>query len=117
MGLPGVNTFRSERMEELASHTTVKSVALVADAIRDVSNRGEIILDIFGGSGTTLIAAEKTGRCARLIEIDSIYCDVTIRRWERLTGKSAVLASTEKTFETVTAARLEEGPPQAVEQA
>jgi DNA modification methylase len=103
---PGVNTFKSDRMEELASHPTVKPVALVADAIRDASNRGEIVLDIFGGSGTTLIAAEKTGRIAYLIEIDPIYCDVSIRRWEKLTGKSAILSSTRKTFETVKAERL-----------
>jgi DNA modification methylase len=114
---PGVNTFRSERMEELASHPTVKPVALVADAIRDVSNRGEIVLDIFGGSGTTLIAAEKTGRSARLIEIDPIYCDVIIRRWEKLTGKSVVLASTEETFETVKCDRLGDGHLQLVNQA
>ena len=74
-------------MAELSSHPTVKPVALVADAIRDVSNRGQFVLDTFGGSGTTLIAAEKTGRCARLLEIDPAYCDVIIRRWEKLTGK------------------------------
>jgi DNA modification methylase len=60
-------------LEELGSHPTVKPVALVADAIRDVSHRGELVLDTFGGSGTTLIAAEKTGRIARLIELDPIY--------------------------------------------
>jgi hypothetical protein len=62
----GVNTLRSGRGEELAMHPTVKPVALVADAIRDCSRRGEIVLDPFGGSGSTLIAAERTGRCARL---------------------------------------------------
>lgn len=97
----GVNTFKSERMDELASHPTVKPVALVADAIRDVSHRGQVVLDIFGGSGTTLIAAEKTGRSARLIEIDPIYCDVIIRRWQKLTGKDACLSGTNETFETV----------------
>ena len=102
---PGVNTFKAERMEELASHPTVKPVALVADAIRDVSHRGGIVLDAFGGSGTTLIAAEKTGRSARLLELDPTYCDVTIRRWERLTGKKAVLASTRQTFEEVRSLR------------
>jgi DNA modification methylase len=101
----GVNTFKSERAEELASHPTVKPVALVADAIRDVSHRGQVVLDIFGGSGTTLIAAEKTGRCARLLEIDPIYCDVIIRRWERLTGKAAILAGTDVSFEAVQAKR------------
>ena len=71
----GVNTLRSGRAEELAMHPTVKPVALVADAIKDCSRRGETVLDPFGGSGTTLIAAEKTGRRARLIEFDPAYCD------------------------------------------
>ncbi len=92
-------------MEELASHPTVKPVALVADAIRDVSHRGLVVLDIFGGSGTTLIAAEKTGRCARLLEIDPLYCDVIVRRWQKLTGKNACLAETGKTFEEIEAFR------------
>ena len=75
----GVNTLRSGRMEELAMHPTVKPVALVADAIRDCSRRGELVLDPFGGSGTTLIAAQKTGRRARLIEYDPAYCDQALR--------------------------------------
>ena len=95
----GVNTFKAGRMEELSLHPTVKPTALVADAIRDVSHRGHIVLDPFGGSGTTLIAAEKTGRCARLIELDPFYCDVTIRRWKALTGKEARLASNGESFE------------------
>ncbi|MFN0045636.1 MAG: site-specific DNA-methyltransferase [Sphingorhabdus sp.] len=74
----GVNTFKRERREELAAHPTVKPVNLVADAIRDVSNRGDTVLDTFGGSGTTLIAAEKTGRIARLMELDPAYCQITI---------------------------------------
>jgi DNA modification methylase len=71
-------------------HPTVKPVALVADAILDCSQRGDIVLDCFGGSGTTLIACERTGRKARLIEIDPSYCDQTIRRWQKLTGGTAV---------------------------
>jgi len=90
---PGVNTFRNGRDEELAMHPTVKPVALVADAIKDVSRRGELVLDAFGGSGTTLIAAEKTGRRARILELDPIYCDVICRRFEAYTGKSALLAA------------------------
>ena len=97
----GVNTFKAERMEEISLHPTVKPVALVADAIRDVTNRGECVLDPFGGSGTTLIAAHKTGRVARIIEIDPIYCDVMIRRFEKLTGKTATLAESGATFEQV----------------
>ena len=94
----GVNTMRAGRMEELALHPTVKPVQMIADAIRDVSGRGEIVLDVFGGSGSTLIAAEKTGRRARLCEIDPVYCDRIIARWqtyakddaERLVGGRSV---------------------------
>ena len=78
----GVNTMRAGRMEELALHPTVKSVQMIADAIRDVSGRGEIVLDLFGGSGSTLIAAEKTGRRGYLVELDPIYCDRILARWE-----------------------------------
>jgi DNA modification methylase len=77
---------------KLSVHPTVKPVALVADAIRDCSHRNGIILDSFGGAGTTLIAAEKTGRRARLIEIDPRYVDVTIKRWQNVTGRTAVNA-------------------------
>ena len=104
----GVNSFGVARDEELALHPTVKPVALVADAIRDCSHRGELVLDVFGGSGTTLIAAEKTGRCARLLELDPAYCDVIVKRWEKFTGKEAVLAATRETFETVMERRLAE---------
>ncbi len=89
---PGINTFRNDRDDELAMHPTVKPVALVADAIKDVSRRGHIVLDGFGGSGTTLIAAQKTARKARLLELDPAYCDVICRRFEAYTGKPAILA-------------------------
>ena len=98
--------FHAERDDELASHATVKPWSLVADAIRDCSKRGGIIVDPFGGSGTTLIAAERTGRKARLIELDPLYCDVTIRRWEKLTSNQAVLVETGQTFAEVEAARV-----------
>jgi len=78
----GVNTMRAGRMDELALHPTVKPVQMIADAIRDVSGRGEIVLDGFGGSGSTLIAAEKTGRKGYLVELDPIYCDRILTRWE-----------------------------------
>jgi DNA modification methylase len=97
----GLNTFRSGRDAELAMHPTVKPVAMIADAIRDVTKRGDLVFDPFGGSGTILIAAEKTGRRARSTEIDPHYCDVAIRRWEAFTGKSAVLSATGETFEDV----------------
>lgn len=78
----GVNTLRTGRMDELALHPTVKPVQMIADAIKDVSSRSAIVLDIFGGSGSTLIAAHKTGRRGYLCEIDPIYCERIIRRWE-----------------------------------
>lgn len=80
---------------------TVKPTRLVADAIKDCSRRCDFVLDPFGGSGTTLIAAEKTGRSARLIEYDPGYCDTILRRFERVTGKHAVLLATGETFEEV----------------
>jgi len=97
----GVNTLRPGRNEELAMHPTVKPVALVAEAIKDCSKRGEIVLDPFGGSGTTLVAAEKTGRRARLVEFDPAYCDQIVRRFEKVTGKQAKLAATGQSFEAV----------------
>jgi DNA modification methylase len=87
----GVNTLRAGRMEELQLHPTVKPVAMVADAIKDVSPRGSIVLDPFGGSGSTLIAAHRTGRHARIIELDPIYCDRIIRRWETFAKDEAAL--------------------------
>lgn len=95
---PGVNTFGNGRMNELSMHPTVKPVAMVTDAIKDCSKRGDFILDPFAGSGTTLIAAEQSGRKAYLIELDPLYCDVIIRRWQTLTGKDAVHVSSGKTF-------------------
>ena len=86
----GVNTMRKGRMEELMLHPTVKPVQMIVDAIKDVSGRGEIVLDVFGGSGSTLIAAEKTGRRARLVELDPIYCDRILTRWEAQAKDEAV---------------------------
>jgi DNA modification methylase len=95
---PGVNTLRPGRLEELAMHPTVKPAAMIADAILDCSKRGGIVLDCFGGSGTTLIAARKTGRRGYLMELDPVYVDVTIRCFEKLTGKEAVHAESRLTF-------------------
>jgi DNA modification methylase len=106
----GVNTMKADRMEELAMHPTVKPVALVADAIRDCSKRGQIVLDGFAGSGTTLIAAHRTGRKARVIEFDPLYCDQIVRRFEKLTGKQARLAATGQTFEEVEEGRGASSP-------
>jgi DNA modification methylase len=102
----GVNTMRPGRLDELAMHPTVKPVSLVADAIKDCSKRGGLVLDPFCGSGTILIAAEKTGRCARAIELDSAYVDVAIRRWEHFTKKHGRLAPMGETFEEISEARL-----------
>jgi DNA modification methylase len=95
----GVNSFGKGREADLADHPTVKPTALVADAILDVTRHGDVVVDCFGGSGSTLLAAEKTGRKARLIEIDPLYVDVTIRRWQEMTGKKAVLAATGESFD------------------
>ena len=87
----GVNTLKSNRMEELALHPTVKPVQMIADAIKDVSSRGGVVLDLFGGSGSTLIAAHKTGRRAYLCEIDPVYCDRSLARWEKHAKDDATL--------------------------
>jgi len=87
-------------------HPTVKPVALVIDAIKDCSRRGEIVLDPFSGSGTTIIAAEKSQRRARAMEIDPIYVDVAIRRWEKLTGGEAIHGLNGQTFAEVKEERL-----------
>ncbi len=101
----GANTFGANRLDELAMHPTVKSTALVADAIKDCTRRGDIVLDGFAGSGTTLIAAEKTGRIGYGLELDPRYVDVAIRRWERLTGQKAVHAATRLTIDELAEAR------------
>ncbi|MFL0354833.1 site-specific DNA-methyltransferase [Erythrobacter sp. GH1-10] len=105
----GISSISSSRSDELSMHPTVKPVALIADALRDCSRRGEIVLDGFGGSGSTLIAAQKTGRKARLIEYDPLYCDTIIRRWEAYTGKQAILETTRETYEVVADERLGAG--------
>ncbi|HEY6356620.1 MAG TPA: site-specific DNA-methyltransferase, partial [Vicinamibacterales bacterium] len=97
----GVNTLKRGRHEELEMHPTVKPVALVADAIKDCSRRDDIILDAFGGSGTTLISAHKTGRRGYLLEIDPLYVDVAVRRWQTLTGDTAVHGESRLTFDAI----------------
>jgi DNA modification methylase len=98
---PGANSFGATRDANLADHPTVKPVGLVADAIRDCSKRGAIVLDPFAGSGTTILAAERTGRRAAAIELEPHYVDVAIRRWQRLTGKAAALAADGRSFHQV----------------
>lgn len=96
---PGVNTFRRDRMKDLVDHPTVKPLAMVIDAVKDCSRRGGIVLDPFLGSGTTLLAAERTGRLGRGLELDPRYVDVAIRRWQVLTKQQAVLAGTDQPFD------------------
>lgn len=106
----GVNGFRKGRMEELASHPTVKPCAMVMDAIKDCSKHKGIILDPFGGSGTTLIAAAKTKRRGFLMELDPLYVDVAVRRWEQLSKGKARHATTGLSFaETATLRGREDG--------
>ena len=76
----------------------MKPVALIADLIRDCSRRNGVILDPFGGSGTTILAAERTGKTARVIELDPLYVDVAIRRWQKITGIPARHVETGLTF-------------------
>jgi DNA modification methylase len=97
---PGANTFARQTSEGnlLALHPTVKPVALVADAIMDCSSRGERVLDPFLGSGTTVIAAERTGRICHGMELDPIYVDTAVRRWQEFTGKTALHAANGKSF-------------------
>lgn len=92
---PSVNMVGSSRAAELKWHPTVKPVALVADAIKDVTRRGDVVLDTFLGSGTTLIAAERTGRCCRAIELAPNYVDIAIDRWVAITGLEPVLVHRE----------------------
>src|SRR5215208_7808426 len=99
----GLNTLKVGREDELALHPTVKPVAMIADAIKDVSARDGIVLDAFGGSGSTLIAAHKTGRRGYLIELDPIYVDRIVRRWEEYAKDDGVLLATGDTFAEIAA--------------
>ena len=88
---PSVNSMRGSRREDLTLHPTVKPVAMVADAICDVTKQGELVLDIFLGSGTSLIAAERVGRAFRGVDIDPAYVDLAMTRWSEITGKEPKL--------------------------
>src|SRR5262245_18643311 len=102
---PGLTTFQEGRDELLSLHPTVKPVALVADALRDCSNRGSIVLDSFAGSGTTLLAAEVTGRKAYALEIDPYYVDVALERFEDRFGIEARHAESGLSFAAMRASR------------
>ena len=100
---------REGRTENLAIHPTYKPVALLADAIRDATDRGAVVFDPFAGTGSTLIAAEKTGRRAYVLEADPVYCDIIIRRFEAYTGKVARLDRSGLTFKEAENIRLRIG--------
>lgn len=104
---PGVNSFGKTRAQDLADHPTVKPTALVADAIRDVTHPGEIVIDGFMGSGTTILAAERAKRVGYGVEIEPRYVDVAIRRWQKMTGEEAVLAGEDLTFTEMAQRRSE----------
>lgn len=114
---PGANTWREGRDEELAMHPTVKPVALIADAILDCSERDAIVLDCFGGSGSTLIAAEKTGRRGFLVELDPAYVDVTLRRFEQTFGTTAIHVGSGNSFAQMAELRAAELPADLVDKA
>ena len=105
---PGASSFSATRQQDLADHPTVKNVVMIEDAIKDVTNRGEIVLDLFGGSGTTLLAAQRCGRIARLIEIDPTYVDVAIRRYSEAFGSVPVLEGRDLTYDQVKAQRADD---------
>jgi DNA modification methylase len=96
---PGASSLGSDARRGLQDHPTVKPTAMIEDALLDLTNRGDIVLDPFLGSGSTLIAAETTGRICRGVELDPLYVDVIIRRYEVGTGQAAVLVDTGETFE------------------
>ncbi len=97
----GASSLGSEAREGLAVHPTVKPRAMLEDALLDVSHRDEIIIDPFVGSGSALLAAEATGRICRAIEIDGQYCDAAIRRWQAMTGETAVLQGSGESFDAL----------------
>ena len=103
---PGVNSFGHGRADALAMHPTVKPVALVADALRDCTSKGDCVLDPFLGSGTTLIAAEKIGRRCYGLEFEAAFVDVAIRRWQAYTHCDAILEGDGRTFDEIEAERL-----------
>ena len=108
---PGASSLGSDARRGLKDHPTVKPTAMLEDALLDLSNRSDIVVDPFLGSGSTLIAADKTGRVCRGIELDPLYVDVIIRRYEAAPGSPAVLAETGETFESLALRRASKAPP------
>jgi DNA modification methylase len=110
---PGASSLGSDARRGLQDHPTVKPTAMLEDALLDLSNRGDIVIDPFLGSGSTLIAAEKSGRVCRGVELDPLYVDVIIRRYEAATGEAAVFLETGETFRDLAARRALEAAPSA----
>jgi DNA modification methylase len=108
-GYRGSNAFHASRLDDLSGHPTVKPVALIADAMRDCSRRGDIVFDPFVGSGSLILAAERVGRRGYGLELDPLYVDVAIRRWQAFTKRDAILKSTGQTFDDVAAVRTKTG--------
>ena len=96
-----VSVWRFDK-ERVVGHTTPKPVALIERALANSSKSGDIVVDFFGGSGSTIIAAEKNGRVSRLMELDPKYCDVIVKRWQQFTGKKAILEQTGQAYEELT---------------
>ena len=96
---PGASSLGSDARRGLKDHPTVKPTAMLEDALLDLTNRSDIVIDPFLGSGSTLIAADKTGRVCRGVELDPLYVDVIVRRYEATTGNPAVLVETGETFD------------------
>jgi DNA modification methylase len=105
---PGASSLGSDARRGLQDHPTVKPVAMLEDALLDLTNRGDVVLDPFLGSGSTLIAAEKAGRICRGVELDPLYVDVIIRRYEAATGEAAILFETGETLQDLAARRAAE---------
>ena len=103
---PGGSTMGSDARRGLQHHPTVKPVSMLVDALHDLTNKGDLVLDPFLGSGSTLIAAEKSGRICRGIELDPLYLDVIVRRYESITGQEAVLEATGESFTALEQRRL-----------
>ena len=109
---PGASSLGSDARQGLKNHPTVKPVSMIEDALLDLTHRGDLVLDPFLGSGTTLLAAESTGRVCRGLELDPLYVDVIIRRFQAATGKVVVLEGPETSFEDLTAQRLRAADPE-----
>lgn len=99
------SVIRADKPARNAEHPTMKPVQLIRDMLENSSAKGDVVLDLFGGSGSTLIACEGSGRRARLMELDPKFCDVIVRRWQELTGKKATLEGDGRSFEEIKAAR------------